>query len=44
MYPKQAQLAGLELPQLITRLIDLGLDAAREGRTPSSGAGETEPR
>jgi len=44
MYPKQAQLAGLELPQLIARLIDLGLDAAREGRTPSSGAGETEPR
>jgi len=40
MYPKQAELAGLSLPELIARLIDLGLESAREGRTPSSGAGE----
>ena len=43
MYPKQAELAGLSLPELIARLIDLGLQSAREGRTPSSGAGEEQP-
>ena len=36
MYPKQAELAGLTFPDLIARLIDLGLDAAREGRTPGN--------
>jgi hypothetical protein len=40
MYPKQAELAGLAFPDLIARLIELGLEAAREGRTPGdSGAG-----
>ena len=34
MYPKQAELAGLAFPDLIARLIDLGLELAREGRTP----------
>jgi D-alanine-D-alanine ligase len=42
MYPKQAELAGLGFPDLVARLIELGLEAAREGRTPSSGAGEGE--
>ncbi len=37
MYPKQAELAGLAFPDLIARLIDLGLEAAREGRTPGNG-------
>jgi D-alanine-D-alanine ligase len=36
MYPKQAELAGLAFPELVARLIDLGLDAAREGRTPGN--------
>lgn len=40
MFPKQAELAGLALPDLIARLIDLGLEAARDGRTPGGGAGE----
>jgi D-alanine-D-alanine ligase len=40
MYPKQAELAGLPFPELIGRLIDLGLEAAATGRTPSSGSGE----
>ena len=40
MYPKQAEIAGLSLNELIARLIDLGLQSAREGRTPSSRAGE----
>jgi D-alanine-D-alanine ligase len=40
MYPKQAELAGLAFPDLIARLIDLGLDAAREGRTPGNRATE----
>jgi len=40
MYPKQAELAGLSFPDLIARLIDLGLDASREGRTPASGPGD----
>jgi len=34
MYPKQAELAGLTFPDLIARLIEYGLDSAREGRTP----------
>ena len=34
MYPKQAELAGLAFPDLIARLIDLGLESARDGRTP----------
>jgi D-alanine-D-alanine ligase len=37
MYPKQAELAGLAFPELIARLIDLGLASAREGRTPGNG-------
>jgi len=32
MYPKQAELAGLSFPDLIARLIELGLEADREGR------------
>jgi D-alanine-D-alanine ligase len=32
MYPKQADLAGLPFSELIGRLIELGLDAAGEGR------------
>ncbi len=36
MYPKQAQLAGLSFADLIARLIELGLEADREGRTPGS--------
>lgn len=40
MYPKQAELAGLAFPDLIGRLIELGLEADREGRTPGdAGAG-----
>ncbi|HEY8771631.1 MAG TPA: D-alanine--D-alanine ligase family protein [Candidatus Limnocylindria bacterium] len=38
MYPKQAELAGLAFPDLIARLIELGLESAREGRTPGIGA------
>jgi D-alanine-D-alanine ligase len=38
MYPKQAELAGLTFPDLIARLIDLGLASAQEGRTPGNGA------
>ncbi len=37
MYPKQAELAGLAFPDLIARLIDLGLESARDGRTPGDG-------
>jgi D-alanine-D-alanine ligase len=37
MYPKQAELAGLAFPDLIARLIDLGLEVAKEGRTPGDG-------
>jgi D-alanine-D-alanine ligase len=36
MFPKQAELAGLAFPDLIGRLIDLGLAADREGRTPGT--------
>jgi len=36
MFPKQAELAGLPFPELIARLIDLGLAADREGRTPET--------
>jgi D-alanine-D-alanine ligase len=38
MYPKQAELAGLAFPELIARLIELGLASAQEGRTPGNGA------
>jgi D-alanine-D-alanine ligase len=38
MYPKQAALAGLAFPDLIAKLIELGLESAREGRTPGIGA------
>jgi D-alanine-D-alanine ligase len=41
MFPKQAELAGLPLPELIERLIELGLESAREGRAP--GAPPEEP-
>jgi D-alanine-D-alanine ligase len=37
MYPKQAELAGLAFPDLIARLIDLGLEVAKEGRMPGDG-------
>ncbi len=43
MYPKQAELAGLAFPDLIARLIDLGLEAAGEGRTPGTGGPPEEP-
>jgi D-alanine-D-alanine ligase len=43
MYPKQAELAGLAFPDLITRLIELGLEAAREGRTPGDRGAGGEP-
>jgi D-alanine-D-alanine ligase len=36
MFPKQAELAGLTFPDLIARLIELGLESAREGRTPGN--------
>ena len=42
MYPKQAELAGLGISDLIGRLIELGMASAHEGRTPSSGAGDEE--
>jgi len=38
MYPKQAELAGLSFPDLIARLIELGLQSARDGRTPGDGS------
>jgi D-alanine-D-alanine ligase len=37
MYPKQAELAGLAFPELIARLIELGVESAQEGRTPGNG-------
>jgi D-alanine-D-alanine ligase len=40
MYPKQAELTGLAFPDLIARLIELGLEAAREGRTPGDGGAQ----
>ncbi len=43
MYPKQAELAGLAFPDLIARLIELGLASAQEGRTPGNGAPPGEP-
>lgn len=36
MYPKQAELAGLPFPDLIATLIELGLAAGTDGRTPSA--------
>jgi D-alanine-D-alanine ligase len=36
MYPKQAELAGLSFGALIERLIELGLAAGREGRSPAT--------
>ena len=35
MYPKQAELAGIGFTELVTRLIELALEADREGRTPA---------
>jgi D-alanine-D-alanine ligase len=43
MYPKQAELAGLAFPDLIARLIELGLESAHEGRTPGNGDPAGEP-
>jgi D-alanine-D-alanine ligase len=43
MYPKQAELAGLAFPDLIARLIELGLEADREGRTPGEVGAEEAP-
>ena len=43
MFPKQAELAGLSFANLIARLIDLGLAADREGRTPGTRGEEGEP-
>ncbi len=39
MFPKQAELAGCPFPELISRLIELGLEADREGRTPARRGG-----
>ena len=36
MYPKQAELAGLPFSALIGRLIELGLEAGRDGRSPAT--------
>jgi D-alanine-D-alanine ligase len=44
MFPKQAELAGLPFSELIARLIELALDAAREGRTPATAADDMAPR
>jgi len=35
MFPKQAELAGYPFGELVARLIDLALEADREGRTPA---------
>lgn len=43
IYPKQAELAGLAFPDLIARLIELGLAAHREGRTPGEAGTGAEP-
>jgi D-alanine-D-alanine ligase len=43
MYPKQAELAGLTFSELISRLIELGLEADADGRTPASTPAEDEP-
>jgi len=40
MYPKQAELAGIAFPDLIARLIELGIELAREGRTPGARSPE----
>jgi D-alanine-D-alanine ligase len=40
MFPKQAELAGLPFTELIARLIELSLQAAREGRTPASASAD----
>ncbi len=37
MYPKQAELAGFGFADLIARLIELGMESAKEGRTPGDG-------
>jgi D-alanine-D-alanine ligase len=43
MYPKQAELAGLSFAALIARLIELGLEAAAEGRTPGESGPDRTP-
>jgi hypothetical protein len=43
MYPKQAELTGLTFRELISRLIELGLEADALGRTPASTPAEDEP-
>ena len=40
MYPKQAELAGLGFADLIARLIELGMESAKSGRTPGDPAGD----
>jgi D-alanine-D-alanine ligase len=40
MYPKQAELVGLSLGALIARLIELGLAAGRQGRSPATTRGD----
>jgi D-alanine-D-alanine ligase len=42
MYPKQAELAGFAFPDLIARLIELGMESANEGRTPGDGSAASE--
>jgi D-alanine-D-alanine ligase len=34
MFPKQAELAGIGFAELVTRLVDLALERAADGRTP----------
>jgi len=40
MYPKQAEMAGIAFPELISRIIELGLELARDGRTPGGRPSE----
>jgi D-alanine-D-alanine ligase len=44
MYPKQAELAGLSFGELIARLVELGLEAHREGRSPAAVVDEGAPK
>jgi D-alanine-D-alanine ligase len=41
MFPKQAELAGIGFGELVARIIDLGLERARQGQNPAE-AGEDE--
>jgi len=43
MFPKQAELAGYSFTELISRLIELGLEAGRASRTPGREPAEGRP-